>query len=160
MQVATETVKPLFNKSAANPTPRLHPSHFFSAETRRNVWSVVPVFGTDYKSLLMPTYWSNVARRLRPGDLIEVTAEDGSYFAQLFVLAAEDKAAAVAQLSYTELHTVEMPDAADGFEVRWGGPIVKWCAVRMKDHQRVIEKMDTKAAANDALTKYLQALSR
>ena len=141
-------------------TPKLHPRSFFDAATRRNVWSVELTLDTPYEALFRPDYWANVARKIRPGDLIEVTAEDGSYFAQLYVLAQAEQSVAVAELSKVDLQNVELSDGSEDFKVQWAGPVLKYAVVRVKDNVRVSEKHATRAEASAALTSYLRTLSR
>jgi hypothetical protein len=49
---------------------------------------VVPEDGTTkIEDLLNEAYWSMVAYKFKPCDIVEVHAEDGSYFAELYVRA-------------------------------------------------------------------------
>src|SRR5262245_5047790 len=111
---------------------KLHPSNFFDAANRRNVHAITPPLNTPYEALFKPEFWANVARKIRPGDLIEVTAEDGTYFAQLYVLATAEQSVAVAELSKVQLQTVELSDGSEDFTVFWGGPIIKFAVKRNK----------------------------
>lgn len=161
MQVQTEssaTVTTLTPKPKAS--PKVHPSQFFDAATRRNTWSINVVHGVEYEALFKPEYWAHVARKMHPGDLVEINAEDGTYFAQLFVVATGSNAAAVVEISKTELQTTELPDATSGFEVKWGGPVLKWIVTRLSDNVRVATNLDTKLAATEAMANHIKSLVR
>jgi hypothetical protein len=160
MQVATETATVTTLKPATSKSPKVHPSYFFEASNRRNVWATVVAHGAPYDALLKPEYWTHVAKRLRPGDLIEATAEDGSYFAQFFVVSVAPNAAAVVEISKTDLQAIELPDATSGFEVKWSGPVLKFTVTRLADNVRVATGLDTKQAATEAMGNHIKALAR
>lgn len=168
MDVATEieTVTPVPPKAIIPPPPlpvkpvKLHPKNFFEAATRRNSWSIVPADGTAYEALFEPGYWANISGRLRAGDLIEVNAEDGSYFALFYVLATADKAARVVELLRKAMQGDELPDVGAGFEVKWKGPILKYSVLRTADGINISRGHDTRASANEALADYLKTLAR
>lgn len=161
MQVQTEpsaTVATLTPKPKAS--PKVHPSYFFDASTRRNVWHIVVTHGVAYEALFKPEYWAHVARKMRPGDLVEALAEDGSYFAQLFVVSSAPNAAAVVELSKAELQNIDLPDVTSGFEVKWSGPVLKWTVTRITDNVRVATNLETKSAATEAMANHIKALVR
>jgi hypothetical protein len=55
------------------------------AEEVRKVYCVSPESGTTLEDVMKPEYWRAVTNILRPGTIIEVSAEDGTYFADLIV---------------------------------------------------------------------------
>ena len=87
------------------------------AEHRRNIFDVVPEHGTPFEELLKDSYWAHVSAKLKPGDHIEVRAEDGSYYAELIVQDAGRLYAKVAKLVHVVLDAVEVREGsltADG----------------------------------------------
>jgi hypothetical protein len=119
--------------------------HF--AENRRNVFCVTPEHGTPYDAILKDDYWAHVSAKMKPGDRIEVLAEDGSYFAELLVQDAGRLYAKVASLRHVKLDAVEVKEGGlvmEGYEVAWKGPQLKWCVLRGKD--RLKEGMDKATA--------------
>ena len=119
--------------------------HF--AEHRRNIFDVVPEHGTPFEEILKEGYWAHVSVKMKPGDRIEVRAEDGSYYAELIVQDAGRLYAKVAVLRHVALDFVEVTEgglSAGGMEVAWKGPQLKWCVLRGKD--RLKDGMDKGAA--------------
>lgn len=119
--------------------------HF--AEHRRNIFDVVPEHGTPFEELLKDGYWAHVSAKMKPGDHIEVRAEDGSYYAELIVQDAGRLYAKVAQLTFVKLDSVQVTEGgltSEGYEVAWKGPQLKWCVLRGKD--RLKEGMDKGSA--------------
>lgn len=126
---------------------QLTPNRLHFAEHRRNVFVVVPEHGTPYEELLKEGYWAHVSAKMKPWDQIEVHAEDGSYYAKLVVQDAGRLYAKVAQLQFVKLDAIEVTEGgmmANGLEVAWKGPQLKWCVLRGKD--RLKEGMDKASA--------------
>lgn len=119
--------------------------HF--AEHRRNIFDVVPEKGTPFEVLLKDGYWAHVSAKLKPGDRIEVRAEDGSYFAELMVMDAGRLYAKVAVLMHVKLDAIEVREsdmAVADYRVEHCGPQLKWCVLRGKD--RLKEGLDKASA--------------
>jgi hypothetical protein len=135
-------------------------NRFRLTEQARNSWAVVPADGTPYEDLFAPEYWAHVAASVRPGDLIEVRAEDGSYFALLYAVAVQRQAVAVIELLKKDLHSVRMPVIESGIAVEFKGPIRKWSVIRTKDNVIVSDKHDNRLAADNAAAEYLKVISR
>lgn len=115
---------------------QLTPNRFNLAEHQRNIFDVIPEKDTPFDALLTDKYWAHVSAKLKPGDRIEVRAEDGSYYAELLVLDAGRLYAKIAVLLHVELEPVEVKEGgltAEGYEVKWCGPKLKWCVLRGQD---------------------------
>jgi len=123
--------------AAAKPEPKskpqLHPSRFALAGHKRNVYFITPADGTTLDDVLDPLYWSHVAQRLRPTDLVEVHAEDGSFFAELFVREAGRQQATLVPLRVVEFEKLKQEPSREGFTAAWKGPHHRWCVVRLAD---------------------------
>lgn len=121
---------------------KIHESRFALAESKRNVWFATPVEGTPFGELLQPAYWSHIARRLRPGDLIEVVPDENTYKAFLVVLDAGQNWAKVALDRKVDLSppaSVAAGDINKEYAVEWKGPHWKHAVIRVSDKQ-VVEK--------------------
>jgi hypothetical protein len=130
--------------------------------------------------LLNPRFWVNHVRNLRPLDLIEVIAEDGSYEMRLrvmgFVTSGDGDGPNVTRTGikmreldrkiFGEIVTHEdvaeakaereAPVDIGGLTVTWGGPAHKF---RILDGTRLISKgHKTKEAAQEAAAAYLEQL--
>lgn len=107
-----------------------------SAVERQNVWYVCPEHGTPYEALFDPSYWSHVSVKMKPTDEIKVKAEDGSYSALLEVQDAGKLYAKVTEIWHKKHEAVEVTQGGitvEGYEVKWRGPILRWCVLRGKD---------------------------
>lgn len=113
-----------------------------------NRWSVTLDEATAYSRLLESDYWVNVARKLRIGDIIEVHAENRTWFAELYVVAHNDKAASVVELRRIDLAgSTEVEDTTSPYYVKWLGPAGQWGIKRMSDNQTMQQGLPTKADA-------------
>jgi hypothetical protein len=146
---------------AATAARKIHPSRFKQAAEVNNRWSIVPEDGTPYADLFRPVYWSHIAARLRPGDIIEIRAENMSYYAELMVTGAERQAAAVVELRKVELtpQAKALPSVEAAYKVEFKGPHLKWCVIRIADRARMREQCDSRALAYEWLASQSKALA-
>ena len=148
-------------QTAVEPTPipgpprlvkkQLFETGFKRADYVTNRWSVVLDEVTPYERMFEGDYWVNVARKLRIGDIIEVHAENRSWFAELYVVAQNDKAAAVVEMRRVDLAgaaTVE--DTASPYYVKWLGPQAQWGVKRISDNHTMQSGFASKAEAEVA----------
>ncbi len=82
---------------AARPIPE---DKVRQAEFSRAGWHVVPEPGTGFADLFEPGYWRVAARRMKPGDKIEVLAEGGAWYAELLVRRVDAAGLHVEELLY------------------------------------------------------------
>lgn len=130
---------------------QLDPQYFGQAEHRRAIYMATVPKGTTKEQLQQPGYWAHVAAKIRPWSRIDVQAEDGSFFAELLVLATDRTWARVRCLSFHNLTDTEMSqsDAAKimgDYEIKWRGP-KKWSVVRRNDSSVINENMHNEADA-------------
>lgn len=137
------------------PSPRFEP-----AEYRRNIFRAITEEGTTFEETLDPTYWVHVAVKLQAGDRIEVVAEDGSYFGELYVIQTGRVHAKVAQLMYLELSPSEPTENEDkDYKVAWKGPHSKWAVIKIGVHDALSKNHQTQEAAQLWLKDYLKTLA-
>lgn len=121
---------------------------FKRADFVTNRWSVTLDEATSYVRMLESDYWVNVARKLRIGDIIEVHAENRTWFAELYVVAQNDKAASVIELRKVDLAgTTEIEDTASPYYVKWLGPQGQWGVKRLTDNQTMQQGLASKSDA-------------
>ncbi len=135
---------------------QLTPSRLQFAEQARTEWFVVPEHGTPFEALFDPAYWAHVAAQLKPCAEITVHAEDGSYYGRLLVRDAGRLYATVAKLEYIELQKIDVQEGSPmppGYDVKFRGPIQKWCVLRGKD---VLKDGQSKEAAQLWLREHLK----
>ena len=111
----------------------LNESLFKQAEFQRNVWLAAPPAGTAFRDMLEPAYWAHVGTKLRPGDRIEVTPEDMTFFAELFVRDAGRLFAHVVELRHIPFEQTAAATNVGAYSVAWAGPVHKFRVVRNSD---------------------------
>lgn len=123
---------------------------------RHNIFRVNPEIGTPPTALLDQHYWAHVSAKLRMGDVIEVLAEDGSYYAELLVRDAGNLYAKVAfRNPVTEFGKTEEQEVPAGYEIKWRGPHAKFGVIHGKDVLKdgFVDKGEAGAWLKDLLKK-------
>lgn len=123
-------------------------------------WSVVVEMGTTMNDILDPMFWAHTSVvRFKSGDILHVRSDDKSFYARLYVWAAERQAAFV-----SVLEKVERPQNAAGqrkfeYEVDHRGPVLKWCYISKADKKAVETGFETEEAATLAMLRRSRALA-
>ena len=136
---------------------KIHPSRFKLAELVVNTHCIVVEGGTPFEAMSEPSYWSHVARQLRPGDEIKVRCDDGAFAATLYVKDVGSQAAVVIPVWYADLNKVHALPAADEYKVEWAGPHHKHRIIRKKDDVVMQSGFDNKDAAIAAMATLIRA---
>jgi hypothetical protein len=141
------------------PLPRmLHPARFSQATYATNRWSVTYDLTVPYDRMFEPDFWSHIANKLRIGDIIEVHAEDTSWFAEVYVVAAHRLSAKVVLLRRVDLApAAEVAATASPLTVKYRGPHARYCV--MRGESVVGEKFQTEAEAMVELAKLRNAFA-
>lgn len=139
------------------PMPKMLPEARFSqASYATNRWSVTFDPTTPYDRMFEPDFWSHVGRKLRIGDIIEVHAEDTTWFAELYVVAAHRLSAKVVLLRRVDLApAAEVAAPASPLTVKYRGPHARYCV--MRGENVIAEKFQTEAEAMVELAKLRNA---
>jgi hypothetical protein len=117
------------------PTPRppkLAPRNFLLASFSTQRWSVAFPADVKYERVFDPEFWAHVAQRIKPNDIIEVHAEDGAFFAELYVRSAHRTGVVVQELRLVPLDGETAPEAVK-LTALWKGPVRKWTVMRGKE---------------------------
>lgn len=149
---------------------KLQTTRLRNAEFERAIYTATPEHGTKFEDMLVPKYWANVAHKFKPGDRVEITAENGEWFAELMVAAAARLWAKMAVLRYVELvdaaapahgpeATPEEADPANDYDIKWAGNTAKWRIVRKADKEPLHQGFQTKEQAQSWLADYLKAVA-
>lgn len=142
--------------------PILDASRLKNAEYERTILVAAPGVGHTMEHMLSPAYWAHVAPKLKPWDRIEVRAEDGTYYAELLVLACDRTWARMHVLRWDDLSTqdvslTEAAAASTKFELAHS-PNRRWHVIRKSDRQVMHENDQTRADAQLWLTEYLKTV--
>lgn len=149
-------------KKKEQPVPKLHATGLGFAIHKRNEFFCRPHAGVTIEDVKNPQFWAHVAYNLRIGDRITAYAEDGTWYAELLVVASEQTLASVAVLNSIDL-TVEakqrqerLDELAKGYDVEWRGPAHKWCVINKVKNEMVDKGFTAKADAYSALSDHLR----
>lgn len=106
-------------------------SKFALASYATNRWAVTLEHGVQYERVFEPDFWSNVARKMRIGDIVELHSEDTSFFAELYVVAAHRLAAKLVEVRRVELApAVQVSADPSPLTVKFRGPHARYCLMR------------------------------
>ena len=135
--------------------------HAIDSATKRNWHYVVPEAGTPFEAILEPGYWAHVAAKMAPGDWVEVDDETGEYTALLKVRDAGKlyaKMGVVVFQRYDEkVEVLQGSPNLTAHEVKWRGPLHKWCVVR--EGKDCLKDGMSKAEAYSWLSQYSKAVA-
>lgn len=136
-----------------NPTD-LKPRGYFSAD-----YQVVLDTAVTLEDALEPEFWRHINShnppRLRRFDRIQIIPEDGSFVADLIVLATGKGFAKLAVLNKVVLECdSDEPIELRSTEVKWRGPALKYVVERKSDNNRLKTGFDTRGEAEVAARDY------
>jgi hypothetical protein len=130
------------------------------AEASWRTHGVLVEAGTEPGAILQPSFWGNVAGRLRPLDRIEVMDDAGAWLCVLLVRAVGPAEAVVAELWRREFAPAAMLEQAPAaFEVRWVGHRNRWAVLRAADKSIVREGLQSREEAEEYIRSHVKALA-
>jgi hypothetical protein len=136
----------------------LNPQRMHLSEHARRDWVVNAEEGTTIQDVMGPSYWAHKAAELTPYDHIEVRLETGEWMLELVVLGCGRNWARVHVLHKHDLEPIEAElPAAQKHMVKWKGPELKWCVIRLSDSEVIFKGIADKSTANGQLKSYEQA---
>lgn len=154
--VETKEAKPEVEKKESEVPVQKLPGHKINtAEYARTAWRAEPASGVEFEEVLKPEYWTHVAKRMKRGDVIEVFAEDGSYYAELLVVNCGDQWASVKTKGHMSLKAktaVKRPD----YETKWKGEQALWSVIRTKDSKLMQDKFPTEDQAREWIEQHIK----
>lgn len=138
---------------------------FKQAEYERTPWRASIEAGIGIDDVLRPEFWSHVAAKMKPYDIVEVVAEDGAYYAELLVLSCDRLWAKVQVKTFMELNGPQVDPLltsplASGYKVEYKGPTLKHCVIRLSDNEIVQKEIARKADAEVWVAEHVKALAR
>ena len=138
---------------------KLFESHFRQAAYATNRWNVVPPDGATLEDMLARDFWANVSRRMTPGDIIEVHAPDGRWFAELYVRAAFRNEATVVVLRSIEFDDVDVTLPTVEYIVKYRNPVKRYGVVRKSDNHLMKDEFQTAELAEAWLRDYRKTMA-
>ena len=133
----------------------LTPNKVKPAEFLRNILAATVPFGVTVEDVQEGKYWNHIAKALHVSDRIEVVAEDGSFFAELYVTSVMLGRATVKLLRTVDLtEEVKQPAQESELEVKYRGQISKH-TVQFRGTKEIIKDgFGTQAEAQQWLLNY------
>lgn len=144
-------------------------TQFTPLDSGRNSWLVRTPHGVPAEALLDPNFWSNCARELKPGERVEVVAQDASYDLDLRILEIGPTAERPLWVrvrvlrSWPDISLVgaaaapslrpQITTSVDDVVVEWGGPSHKYRLVRASDKSVLAHGFASKADAEAQLAR-------
>ncbi len=120
------------------------------AESKRQDWVVTVPPNVSVKEVEDSDFWAHVASKFQSLDKLEVRWEDHSQIANLRVLWMQHGVAKVKLINIEELdNSVIDADSLEGskFEIKWKGPVLKWCIIRKSDSHKIEDGFTDKGVA-------------
>jgi hypothetical protein len=137
------------------------------AEFSRNVFAIELPANTTLDDVKKPEFWAHTASKLHPTDRIEVLDAEGTFFAELFVVACARNWAKVSVLRFVEL-TESVANgkkvASDAKKEERAKYLVEWTqgdkgrVIRLSDKQVISKDHPNKVAAEAWLDKFIGEL--
>ena len=124
----------------------------------RTSYVATPEHGVTVDDLRCPEYWAHVAPQLKPGDLVTVFPEDGTFWAELLILSVSRAAAQVKLLREYALTSTRAPEDGAEYRLKFAGPHAKWRVERVSDDEVVKDGM-TKEEAQKYLDSHVKAMA-
>lgn len=133
---------------------KLLPARFKAAAQVSNDWSAVVEAGTSFDQVKDdPAFWSHVQRFVRVGDIVHVRADDGAFYARLYVRAAGAVGVTVESLEHHDFSKLAaVADTGDEYKVEWAGPHHKFRIMRIADDVVMQSGFNDKVTALAAMT--------
>jgi len=112
-----------------------------------NRWSLVLTPEMTRDDLFVPRFWAHIAVNFRPGDIVEVRFDDGSYYGEYYVLDCSRIHVSVKEILWVSLEDKSGASvvSSDEFEYKWRGPMHGHCAVRTQDGEPVVSGLASKS---------------
>lgn len=159
---------------------QLTDSRFRLAEHQRQAYRATLEAGTTLRDVRDPEFWRLLSAKVRPGDTIEATWEDGSGFLLLYVRAIPGAGRLIVHPiagglfrdqdeDEVDLHTVSnlalVPgageiDVQDGIRVEYAGQHDLWRVVLESDGSILKSGLPTRSEGRRQRTVYLKGLGR
>ena len=95
--------------------------------------------GTTIDDVMKEDFWAHTAKQFKPFDRVEVRCVDGSWMAELIVLACGFNWAKMYKASFYEFDSKVEFDADGPVVIEFAGPVHRWRIKRKSDNE-VLEK--------------------
>lgn len=142
---------------------RLINSNFKESGQFQAEYTAIISSDTPFSEVENPMFWTNIAKKLRQGDIIRILAEDISYYAEAIVVSVSPQWAKIKfireKVDLVEEKSDDLPDVYNGYEVKWRGPNGGFSVIKKPDNTVLFEKAQTKEDAQRWLDNHIKTIS-
>lgn len=138
------------------------------AEFTRVVYSHTPSEDVTLDDVLVPSYWTHVATKFKPGTRIEVLSADMTWFAELLVIDSSRSHASVAVLRQVKVALparkaapaagAELDFVEKGYEVKFAGQEKKYRVIRKSDKKELKDGFPTEDLGWEFVRNHIKAI--
>ena len=129
---------------------KLNEVDFSLTESVQMFITVTPPVGTTREDMLTPSFWTHVARRMKPMSEVRAMPRDGNWYGVYLVIYADQSHARVKELSFHDLDSVADPSVeADQYFVKFISPPVRYGVIRKSDNHVMKDRFQTRESALD-----------
>lgn len=131
-----------------------------SAEGARNwQYAEIPI-GVSFEDAMKPTYWAHFTKVVRPNDILELMADDGSWEAWVRVMYVGQAEVRLSKIHYVTHGDVGITEVTDqNYTVKWKGPALKFCVVNTDTNDIIKDRLYPQAEALDYLKRYVSRIN-
>lgn len=142
-------------------TRKLAPARLQYAESTMKIYSFVPEANIPYERVLESDYYAHVASKLEPSNLIQVEAEDSSFWALLLVRVVSGMDVIVVPLIEKRFDQIQADslDTGGHYVAQWGGRHDKWRVMRKSDNYKMTSGLNSKLEALKWIVEHEKALA-
>lgn len=138
----------------------MKPTKLFHAQHEIVAYAHSPEYGVTLKQVMEPTYWSHVARLLRPGFTVVVTAPDMTWRAELMVRAVGKTEVLMGLIGHAEFGgSVDVTSEDSPYEIKWRGPARKFGVIRKEDGAVVKDEFQAKEYAAQWIKNHIASMA-
>lgn len=111
------------------------------------VFEHIPEYGVSMEQIMEPSYWVHVARILRPGYEIVVTAPDMSWRGRIMVRGVNSNEVYLGLMSFVSFVDAKDDASFGNYEIKWRGPKARFGVVRKDDGTVIKDGFEVREAA-------------
>jgi hypothetical protein len=139
---------------------QLHASTYALAEYRHTDHSITLPLSFPYDQLFERDAWAHIGSKFKAGDIIHVRDEAHTFYARLYVRAADRLWVDAVEIEKHSLtaHSASGGAVSNGLKVEWRGK-AKWSVVRESDNERVKDGFPTAEDAKSWLDQHNQKVA-
>jgi len=134
------------------------PGRVREAQYARTHWNCIVPAGTLPEDLLKPEFWAHVAVKMKPQDQVEAWSDDGTWYAEYVVRAADRNWALLAPKTKVVFTAADIPRPDEPYSVTYRGNLDQWSVVRKSDGSVLFKDGRTQDEATAWMRQYIRTV--